>query len=74
MEIYKEVDLFECPLCGGPSVLEEESGWCFYVSCMDCGCHTAEVAYNNPEGRLDAAKQAGHLWNIGKVLPSEPGE
>lgn len=72
--IYKEVDLQDCPLCHGPGILEEENGWCFYVMCMDCGCHTAEVEYKVPDGRLEAARMAATRWNIGKVLRSDPGE
>lgn len=73
-KILKEIDLQDCPLCGGPAVLEEEGSWCFYVMCMDCGCHTAEIPYSSPEERLTSAKNAAHLWNIGKVLRSDPGE
>jgi len=73
-EILKEIDLQDCPLCNGPSLLEEENGWCFYVMCMDCGCRTAEIPYKTPAQRLETARQAAHLWNIGKVLPSTPGE
>ena len=73
-KILKEIDLQECPLCGGPGVLEEEGSWCFYVSCMDCGAHTAEIPYNASSERLGAAKNASHLWNIGKVLRPDPGE
>ena len=70
----KEIELQDCPLCRGPGVIEEEGGWCFYVMCMDCGCHTAEIPYKTSEERLSSAKKAAHLWNIGKVLRSDPGE
>lgn len=73
-EIIEELDLQECPICGGPAVLEEEGKWCFYVMCMDCGCHTAEAVYDGVEQRKEAARKAAHLWNIGKVLRSDPGE
>ena len=73
-EILKQIDLQDCPLCKGPGVLEEEGGWCFYVSCMDCGCHTAEIPYASDDARAEAAKSAAHLWNIGKVLRSDPRE
>ena len=73
-QILKEIDLQECPLCRGTGALEEEGGWCFYVSCLDCGAHTAEIPYKAAEGRLPAAKNAAHLWNIGKVLRPDPGE
>ena len=73
-QILKEIDLQECPLCRGTGVLEEEGGWCFYVSCMDCGAHTAEIPYKTADERLSAAKNAAQLWNIGKVLRPDPGE
>ena len=73
-QILKEIDLQDCPLCRGTGALEEEGGWCFYVSCLDCGAHTAEIPYKTVDGRLPAAKNAAHLWNIGKVLRPDPGE
>ena len=63
MDIYEELSLHNCPYCGGPAVLEEEGGWCWYVMCADCGSQTADEA-----GRADAARKAAHLWNIGKVV------
>ena len=72
--ILKEIELQDCPLCRGTGIVEEEGGWCFYVSCLDCGCHTAEIPYKSAQERLTAAKNAAHLWNIGKVLRSDPGE
>lgn len=74
MEVYKEVELLDCPLCHGSSLLEEESGCYYYVTCMDCGCHTAEVEFKSEKDRLHAAKKAATLWNQGKVLSSNPGE
>lgn len=70
----KDIDLQDCPICHGPACLEEESGWCFYVSCLDCGCHTAEVSFKTEDERTEAAEKAAHQWNIGKVLQSTPGE
>ena len=69
-----DVELQDCPLCGGTGILEEENGWCFYVSCLDCGCHTAESSYKDKSERAESARKVAHLWNIGKVLPSNPGE
>ena len=74
MDIRDELELQDCPFCGGAALLEEEGGWCFYVSCLDCGCHTAEIPYARDEERIGAARSAAHLWNIGKVLRSDPGE
>lgn len=67
------VDLHECPLCEGGSILEEEGNG-FYAQCMDCGCYTVHVDYKNEEDRLEAAKRAAELFNTGKVLKSNPGE
>ncbi len=74
MDLNESVELLDCPHCHGTGVVEEENGWCVYVSCLDCGCHTAEVSYRTPEERMEAAKSAAHRWNIGKVISSEPGE
>ena len=65
------VDLHECPLCEGGSILEEEGNG-FYAQCMDCGCYTVHVDYKNEEDRLEAAKRAAELFNTGKVLKSNP--
>ena len=73
MELYKEVDLLDCPLCQGPALLEEENGR-FYVTCLDCGCHTAEIEGRNADARKDAARRAASLWNWGKVISGSPGE
>jgi len=67
-------DLQECPVCGGPGLLEEENGWCWYAVCADCGSHTAQVAYRSAEDRTEAAAKAAYLWNMGKVLRSGAGE
>lgn len=68
------LNIMDCPLCGGAPLLEEEKDWCFYVTCMDCGCHTADFSYNNPKERLQSAEKAVHTWNLGKVISSIPGE
>ena len=67
------VELLECPLCEGGSILEEEGNG-FYAPCMDCGSDTVHVDYKNEEDRLEAAKRAAELFNTGKVLKSNPGE
>ena len=74
MNPFDAIEVLDCPICGGPGVLEEENGWCVYVECMDCGCHTAELSYTNEEDRLQRAKQAASTWNIGKVIRHNPGE
>lgn len=45
MELYEQIELQECPICGGAGLMEEENGWCFYAACLDCGAHTAEIRY-----------------------------
>ena len=40
MEV-KDIELQACPHCGGDGVIEDEGGWCVYVTCCDCGAHTA---------------------------------
>ena len=37
MDLYHDIDLQDCPLCHGPGIIEEEAGWCLYVTCLDCG-------------------------------------
>ena len=68
LDIYEELSLHDCPYCGGPAVLEEEGGWCWYVMCADCGSQTAHFEYSGVADRADAARKAAHLWNIGKVV------
>ena len=63
-----DIELFECPLCGGTGLLEEENGWCMYVTCLDCGCHTVETPFDSQENKEDAARRAAHAWNTGKVI------
>ena len=74
MDILNDIELFDCPICHGTGLLEEENGWCLYVTCLDCGCHTAEVSFYSHEERIKAAQHAASMWNIGKVIPSGPGE
>ncbi len=54
--------------------MQEEQGWCVYVACMDCGAETAHSAYSTPEERLEAARQAAKLWNMGKVIHTAASE
>lgn len=74
MDIYKKILLEDCPYCGGAGLLEEENGWCWYVTCMDCGAHTAQFEYNAPAEREAAAQSAANVWNDGKAIRSDPGE
>lgn len=33
MDPIYEIELEDCPFCGGPGVWQEENGWCVYVEC-----------------------------------------
>ena len=74
MELFDEIDLSDCPHCGGVGSLEEEGGWCVYVQCLDCGAHTAEVSYKNEAERHEAARLAAKNWNFRKIIHLRPGE
>ena len=74
MTIHEQLPLQDCPYCGGPGLLEEENGWCWAVTCLDCGAQTAAFSFHKPEERLEAARQAAYLWNIGKVMRSGIGD
>ena len=74
MDMLENQELLDCPLCQGPALVEEEEGWCVYVTCLDCGCHTAEIPYRTAEERKSAMQRTVSTWNIGKVIPMSPGE
>lgn len=74
MDIYEEITLQECPNCQGAGLLEEEGGWAWYVNCVDCGAHTADIEYKTEAERFVAARKAADLWNMGKVVSHNPGE
>lgn len=74
MDIHERFVLQDCPHCGGTGLLEEESGWCFYAVCLDCGAQTAPFEYRSPKEREEAAGKAARLWNMGKVIRQENGE
>ena len=74
LNIFEELELQDCPYCGGAGLLEEENGWCWYVMCMDCGAQTGHFEFHRPEDRFEAASRAAHLWNIGKVVRANPNE
>lgn len=73
MEIYEQIDLNDCPICGGAGCLEEENKG-YYISCLDCGSHSVHVPYSSEETKLEAAKKTAMLWNTGKVLSEHSGE
>lgn len=74
MDIYKELDIQGCPYCGGAGLLDDGSGWCWTVTCMDCGSQTGEFPFANEQERIEAAKDAARVWNLGKVIRSDIGE
>ncbi|WP_295857094.1 Lar family restriction alleviation protein [uncultured Oscillibacter sp.] len=74
MDPIHEIELEDCPICRGAGLMQEEQGWCMYAVCMDCGAQTAQISYNSPEERLNAAQQAAQLWNMGKVVHTGVGD
>ena len=74
MDPIFDIELQDCPYCGGTGHFEEEGGWCLYIQCPDCSSHTAEFAYKNGEERAEMARQAARIWNIGKIIHPLPGE
>ena len=44
------------------------------MECLDCACHTAELPFKDELEKLESAKQAATLWNIGKVIYSRVGD
>ena len=61
MDIHAKFELQDCPYCGGAGLLEEENGWCWYVTCMDCGSHTASFEFKTPQESEEAAGKAAAL-------------
>ena len=74
MDISREIILEDCPYCGGAGLLEEENGWCWYVTCMDCGSQTGMFEYRRAEDREETARKAAAIWNMGKAIRSDLGE
>ncbi len=74
MNIDDLVEVNECPLCGGGGILEEDCGSSYYVTCLDCGCHSVNIGFKSEDERLDAARRTAELWNCGKVISMSPGE
>ena len=74
MDPIFEIELEECPVCRGAGVMQDEQGWSISVSCMDCGAETAHAEYRTPEERLEAARRAALLWNMGKVIHTGVGD
>ena len=74
MHKFDEIEVFDCPLCRGPGLLQEEGGWCVYVECMDCGARTAELSYRTAEERLEAARRVASTGNMGRSTPRGRGD
>ena len=68
------IELEECPCCRGNGMIVHEGGWNVQVECADCGSHTVYVEYANEQQKEDAVKKVTMLWNLGKVIKSDPGE
>ena len=41
------VEIYECPLCGGAGILEEDCGSSYYVTCLECGCHSVNIDFKS---------------------------
>ena len=52
------IELQDCPLCGGPGLLEEEGGFAQGIDLI----------------WSDAARRAARTWNLGKVIYPGPGD
>ena len=74
MHKFDEIEVFDCPLCRGPGLLQEEGGWCVYVECMDCGARTAELSYRTAEERRGPAAGAASTGKRGKASPRGRGD
>lgn len=74
MKGFEDIEILDCPICQGTGLIQEESGWCVYVECLNCGSHTAELSYNTEEERKKAAQGVADLWNLGKVIVAGAGD
>ena len=68
------IELEECPCCRGAGMISHEGGWNVQVVCVDCGSCTAYVEYDSAEEKAEAERTVARLWNMGKVVKSNPGE
>ena len=68
------IELEECPCCRGTGILVHEGGWNVQVECTQCGSHTVYLDYENEEQKRVAELGVARLWNLGKVIKSNPGE
>ncbi len=70
----ENIELEICPCCRGTGILVHEGGWNVQVECMDCGSHTVYLDYETEEQKREAERGVARLWNLGKVIKSNPGE
>ena len=49
MNIDEMLEISDCPLCEGGSLLEEECGCSYYVMCLECGCHTVNIDFRSEQ-------------------------
>lgn len=68
------IELEECPACRGSGVIVHEGGWNVQVECADCGAHTVYLEYETEDQKKEAEQGVARLWNLGKVIKSDPGE
>lgn len=68
------IELEECPCCRGTGLLVHEGGWNVQVECSECGAHTVYMDYGNDDQKKEAERTVARLWNLGKVIKSDPGE
>ena len=74
METNPNIILEDCPICRGSGFVVHEGGWNVQVECSDCSAHTVYVEYENEAQKKEAELQVARLWNLGKVIKSNPGE
>ena len=72
MDRYYELE--DCPICRGNGMLQHEGGWNVQVECADCGSHTVYVEYETEEQKKEAEQKVVTLWNLGKVISTNPGD
>lgn len=68
------IELEECPCCRGTGILIHEGGWNVQVECSECGAHTVYMDYETDRQKKEAERTVARLWNLGKVIKSDPGE
>ena len=68
MDIYDKIELYDCPLCGGGALLEEENGCSYYVMCMECGCHSVNIDFKSEEDGVQGGERTALRGDKGKVI------